>query len=142
MKNSKVLERLSDEDLHQLVEEIRIAIGPADSDAALGTILMINDWPLARLWTDLLRVRRVGATRNVRPDRELQIFLDRVVHLATPHDVYLLDKSFEGLLDDHEKSIAAELSDVRDLTEKVLKADPSHATAIAVRRALEQFGAP
>ena len=53
---------LRDEDFHQLVDEIRIAIGSASSrqGGPLGTVLMIQDLPWARLWDDLLHVSQIG----------------------------------------------------------------------------------
>jgi hypothetical protein len=89
---------LSDEAFHQLVDEIRIAIGSSSGKDVLGTVLTTHEWPLARLWDDLLRVEQLGAETDL-PNRHLQIFLDRVAHLATPHDSHLLDESFAGLLD-------------------------------------------
>lgn len=131
---------LSDEDFHQLVDEIRTAIGSSDACHVLGTVLTTADWPLARLWDDLLRVEQIGGTTDL-PNRHLQIFLDRVAHLATPHDSHLLDPSFAGLLDAQEARIASSLEKVQQVVEEVLLARPEHKTARTVHRALEQFGA-
>ena len=130
---------LSDEDFHQLVDEIRIAIGSSSGKDVLGTVLTTHAWPLARLWDDLLRVEQIGATADL-PNRHLQIFLDRVAHLATPHDSHLLDESFAGLLDSEEDRIATSLRAVQRVVDDVLKEHPDHNTAKAVSRALEQFG--
>ena len=131
---------LSDEDFHQLVDEIRIAIDSSSGGHALGTVLTTSKWPLARLWDDLLRVEQIGATSDL-PNRHLQIFLDRVAHLATPHDAHLLDESFAGLLDAEEVRIGSSLKEVQDVIDDVLEKHPDHQTARLVRRALEQFGA-
>ncbi len=131
---------LSDEDFHQLVDEIRNAIGSSDAEHILGTVLTTSAWPLARLWDDLLRVEQIGRTTDL-PNRHLQIFLDRVAHLATPHDSYLLDESFIGLLDSAEARISSSLGEVRNVVEEVLKMYPGHTTANTVHRALERFGA-
>lgn len=130
---------LSDEDFHQLVDEIRIAIGSSSGKDVLGTVLTTHEWPLARLWDDLLRVEQIGAQADL-PNRHLQIFLDRVAHLATPHDAHLLDESFRGLLDFDELRVAASLRAVQRVVDDVLKKHPDHNTARAVSRALEQFG--
>ncbi len=132
---------LSDEDFHQLVDEIRIAIGASDTKHELGTVLTTSEWPLARLWGDLLRVEQIGRTTDL-PNRHLQIFLDRVAHLATPHSSHLLDESFAGLLDPEEARIATSLEGVQRVVEEILKQHPGHTTAMVVRRALEQFGGP
>lgn len=132
---------LSDEDFHQLVDEIRIAIGYSDTKHELGTVLTTSEWPLARLWGDLLRVEQIGRTTDL-PNRHLQIFLDRVAHLATPHSSHLLDESFAGLLDPEEARIASSLEGVQRVVEEILKRNPHHKTAEAVHRALEQFGGP
>lgn len=131
---------LGDEDFHQLVDEIRIAIGSSDSEHVLGTVLTTSEWSLARLWDDLLRVDQIGRTTDL-PNRHLQIFLDRVAHLATPHESYLLDESFAGLLDSAEARISSSLEEVQNVVEEVLKKYPGHKTAKTVHRALEQFGA-
>lgn len=131
---------LSDEDFHQLVDEIRIAIGSSGTKHVLGTVLTTSKWPLARLWDDLLRVEQIGPTSDL-PNRHLQIFLDRVAHLATPHDSHLLDESFAGLLDSEEARIASSLAGVQHVVEEVLRKHPDHKTAKTVRHALEQFGA-
>lgn len=132
---------LSDEDFHQLVDEIRIAIGPSNGKDVLGTVVTTAKWPLARLWDDLLRVEQIGAEAEL-PNRQLQVFLDRVAHLATPHDAHLLDESFAGLLDSEEGRIASSLKAVQRVVDDVLRKRPDHNTARAVRRALEQFGSP
>ena len=132
---------LSDEDFHQLVDEIRIAIGPSNGKDVLGTVVTTAKWPLARLWDDLLRVEQIGATTEL-PNRHLQVFLDRVAHLATPHDAHLLDESFAGLLDSEEGRIASSLKAVQRVVDDVLKKRPDHITAQAVSRALKQFGSP
>lgn len=130
---------LSDEDFHQLVDEIRIAIGSSSGKDVLGTVLTTHEWPLSRLWDDLLRVEQIGAEAAL-PNRHLQIFLDRVAHLATPHDSHLLDESFRGLLDSDEAHIATSLRAVQRVVDDVLKKHPDHNTAKAVSRVLEDFG--
>lgn len=129
---------LSDDDFHELVDEIRIALGRGTGERRpLGTVLTLKDSVWGRLWEDLLNVVQFGAGANASGPRQLQIFLDRVAHLASPHYAYLLDRSFEGLLDEEERQIA---SGLRDFYEQV--AASRHPTAVAVRQALEIFGDP
>ncbi len=132
---------LSDEDFHQLVDEIRIAIGPTDSERVLGTVLMTEPWPLAEIWQDLLKDCQVGLEQTGDRHRHLQVFLDRVAHLATPHDAYLLDTSFEGLLSPTEAKISQSLTLVKKVIDEVLSASPHQPTASAVRHLLERLGA-
>jgi hypothetical protein len=131
---------LADEDFNQLVYEIRTAIGSAKTKKPLGTVLMVEDWPLATVWEDILRVSQVGKAEPGRPERRLQILLDRVAHLATSHHSYLLDSSFEGLLEPDERKIAAKLRDVQQVVDKVLQASPDQPTAQAVRETIASFG--
>jgi hypothetical protein len=133
---------LGDEDFHQLVYEIRTAVGDWTDGRYLGTVLTIEDWPLATLWNDLLDVRRIGDSDLGSSARRLQIILDRVAHLATPHDAYLLDKSFENLLESAEKDIAASLGELQQLVHRILTDAPEQSTALAVQRMLAKFGAP
>lgn len=132
---------LSDEDFHQLVDEIRIAIGASQTKQELGTVLTTSEWPLARLWSDLLRVQKIGHTTDL-PNRHLQILLDRVAHLATPHSSHLLDESFAALLDPEEARIAGSLAGVQHVIGEILEEHPEHKTAKDVLRSLERFGGP
>jgi NAD-dependent SIR2 family protein deacetylase len=131
---------LSDEDFNQLVYEIRSAIGPAKIHPPLGSVLMVEDWPLATTWCDILQVLQVGKDQSGPPQRRLQILLDRVAHLATPHHSYLLDESFKGLLEPDEHKLAEKLRDVQQVVEKVLQAVPDQPTAKAVGDAIARFG--
>jgi NAD-dependent SIR2 family protein deacetylase len=131
---------LTDEDFNQLVYEIRTAIGSAETKKPLGTVLMVEDWPLASLWEDILRVSQVDKDQPGRSDRRLQILLDRVAHLATPHHSYLLDGSFKGLLEPDEQKIATKLSEVQKVVEGILQASPGQPTATAVHEAIARFG--
>lgn len=129
---------LSDDDFHELVDEIRIALHPATGERRpLGTVLTLKDSVWGRLWEDLLDVIQFGAEVGSTGPRQLQIFLDRVAYLAMPHYAYLLDRSFEGLLDEEETKIAADLQGVY---ERVARS--GHPTATAVREVLEVFGEP
>ena len=129
---------LRDEDFHELADEIRTALEPATAEQLplLGTVLTIEDSAWARLWDDLLDVVPIGNGPKARAARTLQIFLDRVAHLATPQYSYLLNASFSGLLGAEENKIAESLKKV----EQIVTAS-SGPTAAAVQKALESFGA-
>jgi SIR2-like domain len=133
---------LTDEDFHQLVDEIREAMPlKADENRDMrGTVLTFECSPSVELWDDLLGVVAVGKLEDGGA-RRLQIFLDRVGHAATPHHRHLLEKSFQGLLDKADRDIAAALGRVERKVDGILTENPSHQTASAVRRALEEFGA-
>ncbi|MDP7701324.1 SIR2 family protein [Mycobacterium sp. TY815] len=134
---------LTDDDFHRLVEEIRIA---TDSPKAkplsqLGTVLTIEDWPLAPIWKDVLDVHRVGEGSRDRSGRRLQILLDRVAQLAAPQDLHILDKSFNGLLSKGERAIARQLGKLQATVEQVLTQCPDQPTARAVEKMLDRFAA-
>lgn len=135
---------LSDDDFHQLVDEIRIATASSntEADTRLGTVLMTDYWPLATLWSDLLHIQEVGEGDSAIRRRRLQIFLDYLAHLSTPQDAHLLDDSFAGLLDTDEEQIAAGLRTVHQVVQQVLARSPDHPTATAVHKTLENLGAP
>ncbi len=135
---------LSDDDFHQLVDEIRIATASSntEADTRLGTVLMTSHWPLAGMWNDLLHIQEVGEGDSATRCRHLQIFLDYVAHLSTPHDAHLLDDSFAGLLDTDEEQIAAGLRTVHQVVQQVLARSPNHPTATAVHKMLDNLGAP
>jgi SIR2-like domain len=128
---------LKDEDFHELADEIRTALEPTASEPArLGTVLTIEDSAWGGLWGDLLDVVQIGHGPPEVAARRLQIFLDRLAHLATSHYAYLLDSSFEGLLAAEERQLATSLREVEQLVSA-----STHPTALAVRKALENFGA-
>lgn len=127
---------LSDEDFHELVDEIRTALEPTTgAPPRLGTVLTIHDSAWASLWDDLLNVVHIADGPEDSDGRRLQIFLDCVAHHATPQHAYLLDKSFGGLLTEYETAIAESLQSV-----EALVAESTQPTAVAVREALRAFG--
>jgi hypothetical protein len=128
---------LSDEDFHELADEIRTALEPATTEPArLGTVLTVEDSAWGRLWVDLFNVVQMGSGPPAVAARRLQIFLDRLAHVATSHYAYILDSSFDGLLAKEERKLATSLRKV----DKLVSAS-THPTALAVRKALEKFGA-
>lgn len=128
---------LSDEDFHQLVDEIRTAIGPPGQRPRLGTVLTVAASPWAKLWDDLLEVEQLGDGQPADGARRLQILLDRVAHLATSHHSHLLDPTFDGLLDSEEQRLASAMRDLERVADDI----GDHPTAGAVRTTLRAFGA-
>lgn len=128
---------LSDEDFHELADEIRTALEPTPAEpAGLGTVLTIGNSAWGRLWGDLFTVKTIGPGSPALAGRRLQIFLDFLAHLTTPQHAYLLNPAFDGLLNDEQKTIAERLRDL----DKVLAASDDSA-AQAIRKALSKFGA-
>lgn len=134
---------LSDDDFHQIVHEVRIARrGVADVDAlgTLGTVLTLFDDDLfATLWPDLDVVAIAPQPGDAPTDaqvaaaaRLLQIFCDRVAFEASDLDAYLLDPTYEELLDEEERSLAMALNK--------LDVDPRTSSGARVQRLLGEFG--
>lgn len=102
---------LSDDDFHRLVHEVNHARESVEgTKPQLGTTLVLQqDWLQQRLWSGTLQIvpfdspgvpaEPSGAARS------LQIFLDLVGFLAADLSQFLLDKGFEGLLDDQERRL-------------------------------------
>lgn len=127
---------LSDEDFHELADEIRTALEPTVAKpAGLGTVLTVEESAWGRLWEDMFQVVTVGHGSPDRAGRRLQIFLDFLAHLIAPPHAYLLNPSFDGLLSDEEKKIAARLRELEGFL-----AASKHPIARAVSKALNGFG--
>lgn len=113
---------LDDEDFHRIVHEVKAARRSTDDASTMGTALVLGVDPLQTLlWEDSLDVVPVesietgDADANAVPGdvaaaaRRLQIFLDRVGYLAADMTGFVLDETFEGLLDDDERTMADSL---------------------------------
>lgn len=138
---------LSDEDFHQLVDEVRAAraAGP-DQHRTFGTVLTLFDDPLFdTLWSDDLTVLAM-APPPLSPGwptaeevdvaaRRLQIFLDLLGLLAADRQAFLLDPSYQSLLDGGEPAL-------RDaLLELANRLPATHdATWAQVRALLDRMG--
>ncbi|OHT93317.1 SIR2 family protein [Mycobacterium syngnathidarum] len=111
---------LSDEDFHDLIDEVRAARGD-HAESRNGTVLTLHDDPLERqLWQkDLDTVPMVvdGEDKNDFPSaaRQLEIFLDLVGHLATTSAAFFLDDSYADLAKT-EYELVGPLKQLVDLT--------------------------
>lgn len=108
---------LSDEDFHQLVDEVRAAraAGP-DTNVKFGTVLTLFDDPLFHtLWSDDLTILSM-APQPLTPGaptgaevadaaRRLQIFLDLLGLLAADRQAFLLDPDYVEILDEDEQAL-------------------------------------
>jgi hypothetical protein len=133
---------LNDDNFHQLVDEIRLAIGSGSREKSrmLGTVLTVEKWPMADAWSDILNIRDLIGSKGPVGRHQL-IFLDRLAHLATPDDAYLLDDDFQNLLKPGERKVAARLAGVQSTVKEILSKDPTNKTGLAVMKALKHFGA-
>ena len=134
---------LSDDDFHQIVREVRMArrgVADVESLGTLGTVLtLFDDDFFSSLWPDLEVVAIAPHPGDAPTDtqvaaaaRLLQIFCDRVAFESSDLDAYLLDPTYEELLDDDELALAEALSK--------LDVDPETSSGARVQRLLEEFG--
>ncbi len=132
---------LNDDNFHQLVDDIRLAIGSGSREnrRMLGTVLTVEKWPMADVWSDILNIRDLTTSQGP-VGRQQLIFLDRLAHLSTPNDAYLLDEDFRKLLKPDERRIATALGRVQFTVKDILRKDPTNKTAQAVMTELKRFG--
>ncbi|BBZ18629.1 SIR2 family protein [Mycolicibacterium gadium] len=94
---------LSDEDFHELLDEVRAARGDSDDGVGRGTVLTLHDDPLERkLWQQDLDTVPMVIGENASSDlpwaaRQLELFLDLVGYLATTSAAFFLDRSYAEL---------------------------------------------
>ena len=141
---------LSDEDFHQLVHGVRLALAGAEHAAQFGTVLALFDDPLfADLWSEDLEVVAVADEPDGEPSpaevacaaRRLQILLDLIAFEAADLDAFLLDPTYAGLLSAPEARLARSLQALADDPEVTGAADDLPAGA-RVRRLLRELGLP
>jgi hypothetical protein len=108
---------LSDEDFHQLNDEVRLARSPMQTVGdPFGTVLVLFDDPLfEHLWLGDLRVvamapepaEATGPTSHelATAARRLQIFLDLTGLLAADHRAFILDDRHASILTDDEAAL-------------------------------------
>lgn len=105
---------MRDEDFHELVYEVRNAVGRQQNAQYIGTVLTLEDDPLTdELWASDLRVVPMTARCEEMSDearsRQLEIFLDLVGFLSTTSASFFLDKTYDDVSRGEEK-LRADLS--------------------------------
>jgi hypothetical protein len=109
---------LTDEDFHELIYEVRQARNPAaGAPRKVGTVLTLFKDPLAdELWQGELEVvpmldelkpsarRQLSRTRSD-AGRTLEVFLDILAYRSATNAAFLLDDTYEELLDDRERQL-------------------------------------
>lgn len=127
---------LSDEDFHELIDEVRAARGDSETGLGRGVALTLYADPLDRqLWEkDLDIVPMITGTQVEAPvaARELELFLDLVGYLSTTSASFFLDASYSDLSDNEAelrdalaalaiKTAGSPLDSVGHLVEEFLK---------------------
>lgn len=94
---------LSDEDFHELIDEVRAARGDSDTGIGRGIALTLYADPLDKqLWERDLDIVPMLTTTKVEPSvaaRELELFLDLVGYLSTTSASFFLDETYSDLSD-------------------------------------------
>jgi hypothetical protein len=98
---------MRDEDFHELVYEVRHALGEQSKATPIGTVLTLETDPLTNeLWTKDLRIVAMtsGATTMSleRRSRQLEMFLDLVGYLSTTSAAFFLDRTYNAVSNDEE----------------------------------------
>ncbi|MDR7288658.1 MULTISPECIES: SIR2 family NAD-dependent protein deacylase [Mycolicibacterium] len=94
---------LSDEDFHDLLDEVRAARGNDATELGRGTVLTLRDDHLERqLWSNDLDTVSLVAGDEYEDNlpgaaRQLELFLDLVGYLAVPPAAFFLDESYADL---------------------------------------------
>ena len=77
-------------------------------------VLTLLNHPLRdALWDDDLNIVAMGTENTLEAVRRLEIFLDRVLFEAGSSPAYLMDRSFDGLLNDAERAFRDELKSLK-----------------------------
>lgn len=133
---------LSDEDFHDLLDEVREARGGNVTDASRGTILTLQDDDLERqLWKQDLDTVSLVEEHEYEDDlpgaaRQLELFLDLVGYLAVPPAAFFLDESYADLTAS-ESELIEPLDELVQLTEN----SEQYTVGDQVREFLTQLGA-
>lgn len=102
---------LTDDTFHRVMHDVRRARGALDEP--IGTALTLFDDPLLRkLWGDVLefvpmapRPSEVTDADIDRAARRLEIVLDEIAIRSADVSAFLLDETYDGVLDDRERAI-------------------------------------
>lgn len=133
---------LSDEDFHDLLDEVRAARGDTAEDVGRGTVLTLSDDDLERqLWEQDLDTVPLVAGAEYKDNlpgaaRQLELFLDLVGYLAVPPAAFFLDASYADLTKS-ESELITPLNALVNLTAKSGK----HTVGAQVREFLTRLGA-
>lgn len=105
---------MRDEDFHEIIHEVRQALGTHQGGKQFGTVLTLRTDPLSNeLWTKDLQVcAMTGSDSNLSEEqcsRQLELFLDLVGYLATTSAAFFLDQTYDAL-SEGERSLRSELS--------------------------------
>lgn len=117
---------LTDEDFHEVLHEVRLARagnakdGKPFSGREYGTLLTLFEKRLqSDLWRGELDIVPIlpepeDAERVPIAARDLEVFLDLVVHLATTNAPYLFDPTYAELLTDEDQELKGQLEGLAD----------------------------
>lgn len=132
---------LSDEDFHDLIDEVRAARGD-HAKGASGTVLTLHDDPLERqLWQRDLDTVPIVLDDEHKDDipgaaRQLEIFLDLVGYRATTSAAFFLDESYTDLTDKERELI----NPLKELVALTADSQP-HSVGHQVKQFLTELGA-
>lgn len=133
---------LSDEDFHDLLDEVRAARGNDITDLGRGTVLTLRDDHLERqLWKSDLDTVPLVAGDEYKDDlpgaaRQLELFLDLVGYLAVPPAAFFLDESYADLA-----TSESELIEPLDELVRLTARSGKHTVGDQVREFLTKLGA-
>lgn len=110
----------------------------ASLDRSLGTALVLENVSWGDLWSGTIDIRRVGDSPDVGENaRTLQIALDRVNAYSVDGSAHVLDRRFDGLLDDDEREV---VGSIRDLAGQLKSLPVDSDLRVALTRSLRDLG--
>lgn len=136
---------LSDEDVHQIIHEVRLA-RCQETGPTYGTILTLFDDPLfAELWGKDLKVVAVDQQPTEVNDfavamaaRRLEILLDLIAYLSADLDAFLLDPAYDSMLSPAERKTAEALKKIEEALREIK--EESSPAAGRIHRAFQELG--
>jgi hypothetical protein len=131
---------LQDEDFHQLVYDVRKAVGNGDQRMHLGTVILPESAGfLGDIWKGQFQILAMSdlAPSDDKPNLLVEMFLDRLVAETFRDSVsYLLDPEYRDLLDPSDVELAQALQGLKSLV-----ADASTPARAALKRFFNDTGA-